>query len=152
MTSASKQDFEFYQSALQYAKNGLKEGGIPIGAALVIDGKLMSLGRNQRIQKGSVIHHGEMNCLEHAGRLKAADYKRATMYTTLSPCSMCSGAILLYGIARVVVGENKSFLGEEDFLRSRGVEVIVLNDAETERMMGRFIENNPSIWNEDIGV
>jgi creatinine deaminase len=150
--SASKQDLEFYQSALQYAKNGLKEGGIPVGSALVIDGKLISLGRNQRIQMGSAIHHAEMNCLEHAGRLKAADYKRATIYTTLSPCAMCSGAILLYGIPRVVVGENRNFTGEEELLRSRGVEVIVLDDHETERMVDRFIENNHSLWREDIGA
>jgi cytosine deaminase len=150
--SFSKQDLAFYQSALISAKDGLREGGIPIGAALIIDGKLAALGRNQRVQRGSCIHHGETNCLENAGRRSAAEYARATMYTTLSPCAMCAGAILLYGIPRVVVGENVNFMGEEELLRSRGVEVIVLNDAETERMMEKFINDHPLLWNEDIGV
>jgi len=148
----SNQDLEFYQAALDSAKQGLVEGGIPIGAALVIDGKLKAVGRNQRIQKSSAIHHGETNCIENAGRLPGADYKRATLYTTLSPCSMCTGTILLYGIPRVVIGENKNFKGEEELLKSRGVEFIILNHTETETMMSNFISQNPSLWNEDIGV
>lgn len=146
-----QQDLHFYQFALDSAKEGLAEGGIPIGAALVIDGKVIATGRNQRIQKDSAIHHGETNCIENAGRLKAEDYKKATLYTTLSPCAMCTGTALLYGIPRVVIGENKNFMGEEELLKSRGVEVVVLNHPETEKMMGDFIAKNPSLWNEDIG-
>ena len=145
------QDLNFYLSALNAAKKGLQEGGIPIGAALVIDEKVVSTGRNQRVQKGSAIHHGETNCIENAGRLKAQDYKRATLYTTLSPCAMCTGTILLYGIPKVVIGENQNFMGEEELLKSRGVEVVVLNHKETQDMMADFIAKNPTLWNEDIG-
>ena len=145
------QDLNFYLSALNAAKEGLQEGGIPIGAALVIDGKVIATGCNQRVQKGSAIHHGETNCIENAGRLKAQDYKRATLYTTLSPCAMCAGTILLYGIPKVVIGENHNFMGEEELLKSRGVESVVLNHKETQDMMANFIAKNPTLWNEDIG-
>jgi creatinine deaminase len=141
----------FLQSAIEEARKGLSEGGIPIGAVLVNEGKIIGRGRNQRVQRGSVIHHGEMNCLENAGRQSAEVYRRSTLYTTLSPCSMCTGAILLYGIRRVVIGENETFMGAEDSLRSVGVEVQVLQDAECIRLMREFIEKNPELWNEDIG-
>ena len=141
----------FLQSAIEEAKTGLSEGGIPIGSVLVHEGKIIGRGHNQRIQRGSVIHHGEMNCLENAGRQSAATYRQCTIYTTLSPCPMCTGAILLYGIPRVVIGENVTFLGAEDSLRAAGVEVAVLQDAECIRMMREFIEKNPELWNEDIG-
>ncbi len=141
----------FLQSAIDEAKKGLSEGGIPIGSVLVHEGKIIGRGHNQRIQRGSVIHHGEMNCLENAGRQSAAVYRECTIYTTLSPCPMCTGAILLYGIPRVVIGENVTFLGAEDSLRAAGVEVAVLQDAECIRMMQEFIEKNPELWNEDIG-
>ncbi|MFN7140034.1 MAG: nucleoside deaminase [Limisphaerales bacterium] len=142
----------FLKAAISEAKLGLAEGGIPIGSVLVCDGKIIGRGHNQRVQQGSVIHHGEMNCLENAGRLPASVYKRCTIYTTLSPCPMCSGAILLYGIPKVVVGENKTFLGAEDHLRSQGVQVEVLQDAECIELMRQFIQANPELWNEDIGV
>ena len=141
----------FLQAAIEEARLGLAEGGIPIGAVLVLDGKIIGRGHNQRVQKGSVIHHAEMNCLENAGRLKASVYRRCTIYSTLSPCPMCSGAILLYGIPRVVVGENTTFKGPEDYVRSQGVKIEVLQDAECVRMMGDFITRNPELWNEDIG-
>jgi cytosine deaminase len=141
----------FLQAAIEEARLGLAEGGIPIGAVLVLDGKIIGRGRNQRVQKGSVIHHAEMNCLENAGRLKASVYRRCTIYSTLSPCPMCSGAILLYGIPRVVVGENTTFKGPEDYVRSQGVKIEVLQDAECVRMMRDFITRNPELWNEDIG-
>ena len=141
----------FLESAIEEAKKGLSEGGIPIGAILIHDGKIIGRGHNQRIQRGSVIHHGEMNCLENAGRQSAEVYKRCTLYTTLSPCSMCTGAILLYKIPRIVVGENVTFLGAEDSLRTAGVNVQVLQDAECIQMMREFIEKNPELWNEDIG-
>ena len=141
----------FLQSAIEEAKKGLGEGGIPIGAVLVHEGKIIGRGHNQRVQQGSVIHHGEMNCLENAGRQSADVYRRCTLYTTLSPCAMCTGAILLYGIPKVVIGENATFLGSEDLLRAAGVEVEVLQDAECIRMMREFIEKNPELWNEDIG-
>ncbi len=130
---------------------GLAEGGIPIGAALVVDGQVIGAGRNRRVQDGSSIHHGETNALELAGRQPASVYARATMYTTLSPCHMCAGAVLLYGIPRVVVGENRSFMGAEDLLRSHGVEVLVLDEPECVQMMEDFMAANPSLWNEDIG-
>jgi cytosine/creatinine deaminase len=142
---------QFLESAIEEAKAGLSEGGIPIGSVLVHEGKIIGRGHNQRVQRGSVIHHGEMNCLENAGRQSAAVYRECTLYTTLSPCSMCTGAILLYGIPRVVIGENVTFLGAEDSLRAAGVEVEVLQDAECIRMMREFIEKNPELWNEDIG-
>ena len=142
----------FLQAAMDEAKAGLASGGIPIGSVLVLDGKIIGRGHNQRVQKGSVIHHGEMNCLENAGRQKAAVYRRCTIYTTLSPCPMCSGAILLYAIPRVVVGENVTFTGAEDHLRANGVKVEVVQDPECVQMMRDFIASNPQLWNEDIGV
>lgn len=142
----------FLQAAIDEAKKGLAAGGIPIGSVLVCDGKIIGRGHNQRVQQGSVIHHGEMNCLENAGRQKASVYGRCTLYTTLSPCPMCSGAILLYKIPQVVVGENRTFLGAEKHLRSHGVEVTVLQERECIDMMREFIARNPGLWNEDIGV
>jgi cytosine deaminase len=143
---------EFMRAALDEARKGLAEGGIPIGSVLVFDGKIIGRGHNQRVQHGSVIHHAEMNCLENAGRQKASVYQRCTIYSTLSPCPMCSGAILLYGIPRVIVGENVTFKGPEDYVRSQGVHVEVLQEAECIRLMREFIEKHPQLWNEDIGV
>ena len=143
---------EFLAAAIDEAKKGLAEGGIPIGSVLVIDGRIAGRGHNQRVQKGSAVLHAEMDCLENAGRLKAADYRRATLYSTLSPCDMCSGTVLLYGIPKVIVGENHTFRGPEDYVRSRGVEVIVVDSEECRRLMERFIEERPELWNEDIGV
>ncbi len=137
--------------AISEAKRGLSEGGIPIGAALIARGQVLGSGHNQRVQKGSVTLHGEMAALENAGRLEAAVYAAATMYTTLSPCDMCSGAILLYGIPKVVVGENSTFTGAEDHLRSRGVEVVVMNSQECVEIMTSFIDAYPRLWDEDIG-
>jgi cytosine deaminase len=142
----------FLKQALDEARQGLAAGGIPIGSVLVLDGQVIGRGHNQRVQKGSVIHHAEMNCLENAGRLKAAVYRRCTIYTTLSPCPMCSGAILLYRIPRVVVGENKTFVGAEDHLRANGVEVEVVQDPECIQLMKDFIHAKPELWNEDIGT
>ena len=142
----------FLQAAIDEAKKGLAAGGIPIGSVLVHDGKIIGRGHNQRVQQGSVIRHGEMDCLENAGRQSATVYQHCTIYTTLSPCPMCSGAILLYRIPRVVVGENATFLGAEDLLRSQGVGVTVLQDEQCIEMMRRFIAENPALWNEDIGV
>ena len=142
----------FLRAATDEAKRGLAEGGIPIGSVLVCDGKIIGRGHNQRVQKGSVIHHGEMNCLESAGRQKANVYRRCTIYTTLSPCPMCAGAILLYRIPRVVVGENLTFQGAESLLQANGVTVDVRNDRECVEMMRDFIARNPGLWNEDIGV
>jgi len=142
---------EFMRAAIDEARKGLAEGGIPIGSVLVLDGKIIGRGHNQRVQHGSVIHHAEMNCLENAGRQKAAVYQRCTIYSTLSPCPMCSGAILLYGIPRVIVGENTTFKGPEDYVRSQGVHVQVLQEAECIQLMREFIEKHPQLWNEDIG-
>ncbi len=142
---------EFMKAAIDEARQGLAEGGIPIGSVLVIDGAIVGRGHNRRVQKGSPILHAEMDCLENAGRLKARDYQRAVLYSTLSPCDMCSGAILLYKIPKVIVGENKTYQGPEDYLRSRGVEVVVLNDPECIRLMEAFIAANPELWYEDIG-
>jgi cytosine/creatinine deaminase len=142
---------QFLTLAIEEAQKGLAEGGIPIGAVLVIDGKIVGRGHNRRVQNGSAILHAEMDCLENAGRLKAADYRRAVLYSTLSPCDMCSGAVLLYGIPQVVIGENRTFRGPEDYLRSRGVEVEVIDDAECRRLMEEFIRERPDLWNEDIG-
>jgi len=142
---------EFLKAALDEAKKGLSEGGIPIGSVLVVDGKLIGRGHNRRVQGGSVIKHAEMDCLENAGRKKASVYRKATLYSTLSPCDMCSGAVLLYGIPRVVVGENVNYKGPEEYVRSRGVDVKVLNDKDCIKMMGDFIRDNPELWNEDIG-
>jgi len=139
------------QMAVEEARKGLAAGGIPIGSVLVIDREVVGRGHNQRVQQGSAVLHAEMDCLEHAGRLSAADYRRATLYSTLSPCDMCSGAILLYGIPRVVVGENQTFKGPEDYVRSRGVELTILNDAECVQLMQTFINTNPALWHEDIG-
>jgi creatinine deaminase len=143
---------EFLAAAIEEARIGLAEGGIPIGSVLVHEGRIIGRGHNRRIQRGSATLHGEMDALESAGRLPARVYRASTIYTTLSPCSMCSGAILLYRIPRVIVGENRTFRGEEDLLRSRGVSVEVLDDAECLAMMTKFIQDNPELWNEDIGV
>jgi cytosine deaminase len=141
----------FLQSAIEEAKLGRKEGGIPIGSVLVHQGKILGRGHNRRVQKGSTVLHGEMDALENAGRQPAAIYRESVLYTTLSPCAMCSGAILLYGIPRVIIGENQTFLGEEDLLRSRGVKVEVVQDPTCIAMMRDFIAENPALWNEDIG-
>lgn len=142
---------EFLNEAINEAKKGLSEGGIPIGAVLVIDGKIIGRGHNKRIQNSSAILHAEMDCLENAGRLSASDYKRATLYSTLSPCDMCSGAVLLYGIKRVVIGENKTFKGPEEYVASRGVGLEVVDNEECMDIMNEFIEKSPILWNEDIG-
>ncbi|MET0565797.1 MAG: nucleoside deaminase [Acidimicrobiia bacterium] len=141
----------FLDSAIDEAGLGLAEGGIPIGSVLVLDGQIVGRGHNRRVQKGSPILHGEMDALENAGRLVAAEYRRSVIYTTLSPCHMCTGAILLYGIPRVVIGENHTFLGAEDLLRANGVEVVVADDRRCIDMMAGFIEARPDLWNEDIG-
>ena len=143
---------EFLQAAIDEAKQGLSEGGIPIGSVIVHNGKIIGRGHNRRVQKGSVILHGEMDAFENAGRQPASVYRECTLYTTLSPCPMCSGAMLLYGIPKVVIGENKTFLGDEELLKSRGMEVEVINDETCIQMMNGFIEKNPELWNEDIGV
>jgi cytosine/creatinine deaminase len=142
---------EFLGVAIAQARAGRAEGGVPIGAALVVDGMVLGAGRNRRVQLGSPIRHGETDALEIAGRQPANVYRRATMYTTLSPCEMCTGAILLYGIPRVVIGENRTFRGAEDLLRSRGVEVVNLDSAECAEMMADFIAAHPELWYEDIG-
>lgn len=142
---------KFLQAAIDEAKQGLAEGGIPIGSVLVIDGEIVARGHNQRVQKGSCVLHAEMDCFENAGRLKAADYKRATLYSTLSPCDMCSGTVLLYGIPKVVVGENRTFKGPEEYVRSRGVELTLADDQECYQLMQDFIAAKPELWNEDIG-
>ena len=141
----------FFLAAVEEAEQGRAEGGIPIGAVLAHRDRILGRGRNRRIQHGSAIRHAEMDALEHAGRQPASVYRESTMYTTLSPCAMCCGAILLYGIPRVVVGENRTFLGEEELLRSRGVRVEVVQDARCIHMMERFIADHPGLWNEDIG-
>jgi cytosine deaminase len=143
---------EFMRAAIAEAEAGLQEGGIPIGSVLVYKGKIIGRGHNRRTQKGSVVLHGEMDALENAGRQPTAVYRACTIYTTLSPCSMCTGAILLYGIPTVVVGENRTFFGEEDLLRSKGVTVTVLQDKTCIALMQNYIQQNPTIWNEDIGV
>lgn len=137
--------------AVAEARAGLAEGGIPIGSALIVDGEVVGKGHNRRVQHDSAILHGEMDALENAGRLSASEYARSTIYTTLSPCDMCSGAILLYGIPRVVIGENTTFMGAEQLLRSRGVELIVVEDERCISLMKRFVADNPGLWNEDIG-
>jgi cytosine/creatinine deaminase len=142
----------FMQAAIAEAEAGLAEGGIPIGAVLVHSGTIVGRGHNRRVQRGSAILHGEMDALENAGRQPALVYRESVVYTTLSPCAMCTGAILLYGIPRVVIGENRTFMGEEDLLRSRGVEVTVLQDAACIELMERFIREHPALWHEDIGV
>jgi len=142
----------FMQAAINEAQQGLAEGGIPIGSVLVHNGTILGRGHNRRVQQGSAILHGEMDALENAGRQPAAVYRESVLYTTLSPCSMCSGAILLYGIPRVVIGEHSTFMGEEELLRARGVQVEVLQSGECIDMMTRFIAEKPALWNEDIGV
>jgi cytosine deaminase len=141
----------FLDAAIAEARKGLEAGGIPIGSVLVLDGEIVARGHNQRVQKGSAVLHAEMDCLENAGRLTAADYARSTLYSTLSPCDMCSGAILLYGIPRVVVGENRSFQGPEEYLRARGVDVKIVDSPGCVQLMTEFIGANPELWNEDIG-
>jgi cytosine deaminase len=143
---------EFLTAAIVEARAGRAEGGIPIGSVLVIDGKIVGRGHNRRVQRGSAVLHAEMDCLENAGRLRSADYRRATLYSTLSPCDMCSGASLLYAIPRIVIGENRTFQGPEEYLRSRGVVLEIVDDAECVRMMRDFIAAHPELWNEDIGV
>lgn len=142
----------FMQAAIDEAELGYAEGGIPIGSVLVHNGRIIGRGHNRRVQQGSAILHGEMDALENAGRLPAAVYRDAVLYTTLSPCPMCSGAVLLYGIPRVIIGENRTFMGEEELLRSRGVAVEVLQDSRCIALMERFIAEKPELWNEDIGV
>jgi creatinine deaminase len=141
----------FMRAAIEQAKKSLAEGGIPIGSVLVIDGEIVGRGHNQRVQKGSCVLHAEMDCLENAGRLTAKDYQRAVLYSTLSPCDMCSGTVLLYGIPKVVVGENQTFQGPEAYVQSRGVELIVQDNAECVQLMQDFIATKPELWNEDIG-
>lgn len=143
---------EFLDAAIAEAEAGLAEGGIPIGSVLVHEGRILGRGHNRRVQKGSAVLHGEMDALENAGRQSAAVYRACTLYTTLSPCAMCSGAILLYGIPRVIVGENRTFMGEEDLLRARGVTVEVAQDPRCIELMRRFIATRPGLWNEDIGA
>jgi creatinine deaminase len=142
----------FLRAAIEEARQGLFEGGIPIGSVLVIDGGIVGRGHNRRVQQGSAILHAEMDCIERAGRLKAADYCRSTLYSTLSPCDMCSGTALLYGIPRIVIGENRTFQGPEDYVRSRGVELTIVDDLECVQLMREFIAARPELWNEDIGV
>jgi len=142
---------EFLEAAIEQARLGQGAGGVPIGSVLVIDERIVGRGHNQRIQQGSSVLHAEMDCLENAGRLSASDYRRAVLYSTLSPCDMCSGAILLYQIPRVVVGENRTFQGPEGYLRSRGVDLEIIDNAECYQLMQGFIAANPALWNEDIG-
>lgn len=142
----------YLRAAIEQARKSLAEGGIPIGSVLVHEGKIIGRGHNCRVQTGSAIDHGEMNCLRNAGRLSARVYQRSTIYSTLSPCPMCSGAIVLYKIPRVVVGENRTFLGAEEYMRANGVRVEVLQDAECIELMTEFIRANPQLWNEDIGI
>ena len=143
---------QFMQAAIDEAKKGLNEGGIPIGSVIVHKGKIIGRGHNQRVQKGSVILHGEMDAFENAGRQPASVYKECVLYTTLSPCPMCSGAILLYGIPKVIIGENKTFMGDEEHLKSQGIEIVVLQDETCINIMKKFIDEKPALWNEDIGV
>ncbi len=142
----------FLQAAIEEARQGVREGGIPIGSVLVHSGTILGRGHNRRVQRGSAILHGEMDALENAGRQPASVYQECILYTTLSPCSMCSGAILLYQIPRVIIGENRTFMGEEELLRSRGVSVEVLQNEQCILLMQEFIRRNPKLWNEDIGV
>ena len=142
---------EFFRVAIEEAKKGFSEGGIPIGSVLVCEGVIIGQGHNQRVQKQSAILHAEMDCFENAGRLAASDYRNSILYSTLSPCDMCSGTILLYGIPKVVIGENKTFKGPEEYLKSRGVELIIIDSDECKHLMDEFIKKNPELWNEDIG-
>lgn len=149
--SFSTEDIQFMAAAIEEAQIGLEEGGIPIGSVLVVDGKIVGRGHNRRVQKDSAILHAEIDALENAGRLSPSEYQRSTLYSTLSPCDMCSGSVLLYKIPKVIVGENQTFKGPEEYLRSRGVNVIVLQDDECIKLMTEFIQANPTLWNEDIG-
>lgn len=142
---------EFMQAAIEEAKLGLAEGGIPIGSVLVIDGKIVGRGHNRRVQRGSAILHAEMDCIESAGRLKAGEYQRAVLYSTLSPCDMCSGAALLYKMPKIIIGENTTFRGPEDYVRSRGVDLVILKLPECIKLMEDFIAAKPELWSEDIG-
>jgi len=142
---------EYLEAALKEARTGLLEGGIPIGSVLVVDGKIIGRGHNRRVQEGSVIRHAEMDCLENAGRQTASTYRKATLYSTLSPCDMCSGAVLLYGIPKLVIGENRNFKGPEEYVTDRGVQVEVVDDPECVKLMAEFIAKNPRLWYEDIG-
>jgi cytosine deaminase len=141
----------FLEAAIDEARQGAREGGIPIGSVLVVDGQIVGRGHNRRVQRGSAVLHAEMDCLENAGRLRAAEYGRATLYSTLSPCDMCSGAILLYGIRRLIVGENTTFCGPEDYLRARGVGLVLVDDPSCITLMREFIAARPELWDEDIG-
>src|ERR1017187_8908254 len=145
-------DNQFLSAAISEARQGMREGGIPIGSVIVHGGKIIGRGHNRRVQQGSVTLHGEMDALENAGRQPASVYRESVLYTTLSPCSMCSGAILLYGIPRAMIGENRTFMGEEELLRSRGVSIEVFQSEECVRLMQEFIRNKPALWHEDIGV
>lgn len=151
MNLAEEED-PFLRAALDEARLGRDEGGIPIGSVLVIDGRIVGRGHNRRVQKGSAILHAEMDCLENAGRLTSREYRRAVLYSTLSPCDMCSGTALLYKIPRIVIGENRTFRGPEDYLRSRGVELEIVNDPDCIRLMEAFIRDHSLLWNEDIGI
>ncbi len=142
---------KYMEAAIEEARQGLAEGGIPIGSVLVIDGEIVGRGHNRRVQKGSAILHAEMDCLENAGRLKASEYARAVLYSTLSPCDMCSGTVLLYKIPRVIAGENRTFQGPETYLRQRGVDLEILDDQTCIELMEQFIRTRPDLWNEDIG-
>src|SRR5438552_710062 len=143
---------QFLAAAIEEARKGLAAGGIPIGSVLICDGRIIGRGHNQRVQQGSVIHHAEMNCLENAGRQKASVYRRCTLYSTLSPCPMCSGAALLYKIPRIVIGETVTFKGSEEYLRAQGMQLEVRQGASCMRLMRNFIAAHPELWNEDIGV
>jgi len=151
MSDLSADDRRGLDAAIEEARIGRSEGGIPIGSSLMIDGEIVGRGHNRRVQNGSAILHGETDCLENAGRRSADDYRRATLYTTLSPCDMCTGAALLYGIPRIVIGENETFMGAEAYLESRGVELVWANDPQCVEMMAEFIAAEPELWNEDIG-
>jgi creatinine deaminase len=151
MSELSADDRRGLDAAIEEARIGRSEGGIPIGSSLMIDGEIVGRGHNRRVQNGSAILHGETDCLENAGRRSASDYQRATLYTTLSPCDMCTGAALLYGIPRIVIGENETFMGAEAYLESRGVELVRANDPQCVEMMTEFIAAEPELWNEDIG-
>jgi cytosine/creatinine deaminase len=148
---STKSGDPFLQAAIEEARKGLAEGGIPIGSVLVIDGQIVGRGHNRRVQRGSSILHAEMDAIENAGRLTASDYRRAILYSTLSPCDMCSGTALLYRIPKVIIGENRTFRGPEDYVRSRGVTLAVVDDPECVRLMEKFIRSQPSLWSEDIG-
>ena len=151
MSELSGDDRRGLDAAIEEARIGRSKGGIPIGSALMIDGEIVGRGHNRRVQNGSAILHGETDCLENAGRRSASDYRRATLYTTLSPCDMCTGAALLFGIPRIVIGENETFMGAEAYLESRGVELVRANDPQCIEMMTEFIAAEPELWNEDIG-